>query len=138
MERVNPAVVGDKWFLAEIVLKVTNRSESTCRVHVNFVLVEATSAEEAYARAVELGRMENNTFENRVGELIDVEFKGLKNLHRIYERILSHGAELLYEELASCTEEDFAALVRPKHQMNAFEQPEGRPKAADSSTGKEP
>lgn len=65
-------------------------------------------------------RSKNNTLESQAGDLIRIEYRGLKNLHRVYEPTLTHGAELLYEQLDDFDENNIDTLVRPKHKLNVF------------------
>jgi hypothetical protein len=108
-----------KWYLAEIVEEFQIMGEQANLVHINFVLVRADSSEEAYNKAIELGKEGESSYENKDGKLVTCVFRGLHNLHVIQEE-LEHGAELLYERQVGLTEEQVGALVRPKNQLNVF------------------
>jgi hypothetical protein len=110
----------NKWYLAEVLLRVENRSSCTCKGQINLVLIQAGCADEAYTRAVEIGQQADCELLSNAGDSIDIKFIGLKNLHRIYETQLMHGAEILYEEIDVRSDEQLAAMVRRREEMNAF------------------
>jgi len=110
-----------KWFIADLVVEMTISSgiENDNVIHINVVLVEAHSVEEAYAKALDLGRDYEMTYTNTDGNEVRVRFRGLRDLNVIHDE-LEHGAELLYESREALTEDEIAALVSPKQALAVF------------------
>jgi hypothetical protein len=121
-----------EWYLAEIVIEFQVETDDRNIVHVNFMLIEASSPEEAYNKALRLGQISNGEHINDEGNRVKVAFRGLRNLHVIYEP-LEDGAEILYEEHQGISESNLGKLVRPKEMLNVFRSDlnEGRAPATD-------
>lgn len=117
-----------KWFIADLVVEMNINSGITNDnvIHVNIMLVQAGSAEEAYAKALELGRAYEDTYINTDGNKVDVKFRGLRDLNVIHDE-LEHGAELVYESRDGLTEEEIKALVCPKQALAVFRPGENGP-----------
>jgi hypothetical protein len=109
-----------KWWLADLIVEFTIEGEDGKDVHYNLTLIRADSAEEAYTKALKLGVKHNVTYTNTDGRAVDVHFRGLRDLMVIYDEI-EDGAELLYEEESSVSEDHIVAAVRPKHMLSVFE-----------------
>src|SRR5262245_21828693 len=86
-----------KWYLAEIVMETTFESVAENLIESNLTLVRADSPEEAYQKALLLGREAELIYDNLDSEIVTVRFCGLRDLYVIYEE-LEHGAEILYTE----------------------------------------
>jgi hypothetical protein len=108
-----------KWYLADIIEEFRVAGERDNLIHKNTVLVRADSPEEAYDRAIKLGKAGEISYENSDGKLVTCTFRGLQNLQVIYEE-LEHGAELMYEQWVGLSEEEVARLVRTKQRLNVF------------------
>jgi hypothetical protein len=108
-----------KWFLAEIIEEIKVEDEPQNVVHINTVLVGATTAEEAYSRAMELGRESQHSYENTEGKLVTVTFRGLHDLNVIHDE-LEHGAELIYEQNIGVDENEIKKMVSAKEQLGVF------------------
>ncbi len=85
-----------KWYIAEIVQEIKIEDEETSLVWINFALIRADSPEEAYERALEVGKQSEYTDRNLDGKMVHAIFRGLHNLHVIHQE-LAHGSEILYE-----------------------------------------
>ncbi|MBX3062276.1 MAG: DUF4288 domain-containing protein [Anaerolineae bacterium] len=109
-----------KWYLAEIVQEMLIEGESDTVVDVNFNLVRADSPDEAYQKAVELGRNGESTYENTDGKEVRVVFRGLRDLNVIHDE-LEHGAELIYERKVGLTQAQVQTLSTPKEQLGVFQ-----------------
>jgi Domain of unknown function (DUF4288) len=107
------------WWLADLIVEFTIEGEDGNAVHYNLTLVRADSADEAYAKAVRLGERHEVTFTNTDGKLVNVRFRGLRDLMVIHDE-LEDGAELLYEEEADVAEDRILAAIRPKHKLSVF------------------
>jgi Domain of unknown function (DUF4288) len=108
-----------KWYLAEIAQEMLIEGEPDSVVYVNFILVRADSPDEAYQKAVELGRNGELTYENTDGMQVSAVFRGLRDLNVIHDE-LEHGAELIYEKKVGLTQEQVQALSTPKGQLGVF------------------
>jgi hypothetical protein len=110
---------GARWYVADIVLELTIEDEARNVVHVNTLLVEADSPEQAYTRAVELGQQAESDYENTDGKLVRTRFRGLRQLNVVHDE-LEHGAELLYTESVGVPEATLREWARPKERLGVF------------------
>ena len=108
-----------KWFIGELVeeFKAVNQTENL--VHINTILIRADSPEIAYQKALTLGEETNRVFINTDGIEVRVNFRGLRGLYPVYDR-LEDGAELLYEERKGISDEEIAKMVKPKEELAVF------------------
>lgn len=108
-----------KWYLADMVEEITIEDEPNNMVHINLVLVRADFPEEAYEKALELGKESEISYLNTDGKWVRIIFRGLRGLNVIHDE-LEHGAELLYEEKIGLSDLDVRNLIRPKEALNVF------------------
>jgi hypothetical protein len=112
-----------EWFLAEPVQEFTFSNGDHPLVWVNTILVEAHSLDEGYEKAIELGSQYNDTYQNSDGVEVTTRFRGLRNLFLIHDK-LEHGAEVLYEEFDSISEEEIAGMLKTKEKLAVFREAE--------------
>jgi hypothetical protein len=118
-----------RWYLADVILEYRVAGDPRNVVHVNTHLVEAGSPEEAYAKAIALGRSSEQSYHNTDGRRVEVIFRGLRALGVIHDP-LEDGAELTYTEDIGVTEGQLRAWARPKAELSVFaprEAPTDRP-----------
>ncbi len=108
-----------KWYWAEVVEEITVQGDLRNVVHRNIVLVHANSPQEAYNRAVEIGKRCEGSYENPEGAIVQTRFRGLGGLDVIHDK-LEHGAELLYQEDIAVSEEQIGKWVCPKDRLPLF------------------
>lgn len=108
-----------KWYLADIVKEFRVEGEDHSLVHINLLLIRANSPEEAYERALEVGKQGENVYQNVDGKNVVVTFRGLRGLYVVHDE-LEHGSELIYEEIEDIDEEQIQKLVRPKAELGVF------------------
>ncbi len=108
-----------KWYLAWIVIEITVEGDLRNVVHTNLQLVRADSPDEAYEKAIALGKESELSYENPEGRAVTIRFRGLHTLCVIYEE-LEHGAELTYDEKIGVPEEDIQRLLTSKGQLAVF------------------
>jgi len=109
-----------KWYLAEIVLKITVEDDPRNVVHTNWVLVRADSPEEAYERSLSLGRQwEGDRYENPAGKMVRTDFCGLRDLNVIHEE-LEDGAEITFEEEIGLSDEEIRKKISSKDRLGVF------------------
>ncbi|MBZ0301342.1 MAG: DUF4288 domain-containing protein [Anaerolineae bacterium] len=104
-------MLSKNWFIADLVVEFI--------IHINVVLIEASSAEEAYAKALEVGSTHEDAYTNPDGNLVEVKFRGLRDLNIIRDE-LAHGAELTYEHYEGLTQNQMDKFIRPKHELALF------------------
>lgn len=120
-----------KWYLAEIVEEIGIDGERDNILHTNMVLVRADSPEQAYDRAVELGKEGEITYSNPDGKLVRTRYRGLRDLNVIHDE-LEHGAELIYSERTGVSEAEILRWVSQKEDLGVF-RPIRRPDEDDGS-----
>jgi len=82
-------------------------------------LINAHSPDQAYTRAVEVGREGETEYKNPAGKNVVMKFRGLAALSVVHDT-LEHGAELRYSEDIGVSEAKIAELVKAKEQLSAF------------------
>jgi len=115
-----------EWFLAEIVQEIRVDGCKRNIVHINSVIVHASSPHAAYVRATEMGKRGNSSYVNERGKRVTIRFRGLRNLDVIYDP-LEDGCEIMYTEKLGLTEKQMSKLVRPKGQLEVFMPIRSRP-----------
>ncbi len=118
-----------RWFLADLIEEIRVEGSRRNIVHINHVLVEAASPEEAYVHALEIGGQGSQEYVNSLGRKVTVRFRGLRNLDVIHEP-LEHGCEIMFQEKLGVSEKGIRKLIRPKEKLEVFapiRKPLGRP-----------
>lgn len=110
---------GAKWYIAEVVLEHQIADDPRNVVHINTLLVEAASPEDAYGKAIALGQSSEMDYLNTDEKRVQVTFRGLRDLNVIHDD-LEHGAELIYEEKVGLPESAIRQWIKPKDQMGVF------------------
>jgi hypothetical protein len=108
-----------EWYVAEIIEEIIVESDPRNVVHRNLVLVHASSPDEAYRHAMELGKQIEIAYQNPAGKKVKSIFRGLGELSVVHDA-LEHGAELRYSEEISVPEERITKLVRKKGELSVF------------------
>jgi hypothetical protein len=110
---------GARWYLAEVVLEHRIENDPTSVVHINLHLVEAGSPDEAYRKAIALGRQGEMDYRNTEGKRVCTTFRGLRGLNVIHDD-LEDGAELLFEELVGLDEDQVQQHITPYERLAVF------------------
>ncbi len=108
-----------RWWLADVVMEFVIEGEPRNVVHVNTHLIEASKAEEAYRKALTIGRAGRMTYRNPYGRRVRVRFRGLEQLQDIAES-LADGAELRFRQLVGVPEQAIKQRVRAKRRLFVF------------------
>ena len=108
-----------EWFLAQLMQEFTFANGDGPLLWVNTILVQATSLEEAYSKAMERGEGYNEKYTNTDQVEVTCKFRGLRDLYLIYEK-LEDGAELIWTEYDDLDEAQIAAMVTEKDSLAAF------------------
>ncbi|MBC7979131.1 MAG: DUF4288 domain-containing protein [Armatimonadetes bacterium] len=123
-----------KWFVADLVEEIRVEGHRRNIVHINTVLIRATTPEEAYARAVERGKASNQSYTNSKGETVSIRFRGLRHLDVIFDA-LEDGCEISFREKLGVSEAAIEKLILPKEELEAFLPIRDRPGRPDYSSG---
>jgi hypothetical protein len=112
------------WIFEEVEQWVSKRQEklsprSRCLVYVNLRLLRAKSREEAYRKAMKLGRV-GRPSKTHGGEW---RFAGISMLLPVYEE-LEDGAEILWKDSKVMTVARMERLVKSRHQLSVFDDTE--------------
>ncbi len=110
---------GAKWFLADLVMAINVQGAAKVVVHINTTLVGASSAEQAFSRAMTLGRSSQIQYKNLAGKRVRIRFVGIRELNVIHDD-LQHGAELTYRERLLDSIEETRALTAKKKRLAVF------------------
>lgn len=110
---------GMNWYIAEVVQEYRVVNEKTSRIWVNTHLIHASSPEEAYEKAVELGQPSSEDYVNHEGQIVQSTFRGLAELLVVQEEPVD-GAELIWSEYDGLTEEEVQEWISPKERLSVF------------------
>ena len=118
------------WFMAVIVrgAHVEGTLHDERLGDMLYRLVEATDAEGAYERAVELGRAAVDEYDDEDGKRVTLGFLGLADLTEIGPGPLAHGTEVYSQLLHNKPSE---MVVGEKEELTVFE-PEDEEREDDS------
>lgn len=132
-----------EWYLADVVEMLQVSGHATIIVHINTLLVRADSPEEAYFRAMTLGRQGlgargRSTYRNLAGEKVTTTFLGLSELNVIHDP-LEDGAEISYRERRVLSLDAAKKLVARKQNLAVFRprRPTARPDYMSGDIAKE-
>ena len=80
-----------KWYVAEIIVgcRVGKASAKRMLYDRQIKVLRASTDEEAYERALEVGRAENQSYKNSFGQKVSWKFLGLGNLQELHEDAIS-------------------------------------------------
>ncbi len=112
-----------EWYLAELVEKITVAGDPRSVVHQNLILIRATSADEAYKKAVTVVKNAETSYANPAGKLVQITFEGISDLVPTYED-LEDGAELMFRRTVGMTDEQIGAMIVPQDRLPAFLPPQ--------------
>ena len=122
-----------RWFLAQLVEEIRVEGAKLNIVHINYVIVEAASPEDAYARALEMGHQGSREYLNPGGKKVCISFRGLRDLDVIHDQ-LEHGCEIMFEEKLGIDDKRIQKLLRAKEELEVFSPVQGRGGRPDYSS----
>ncbi len=121
-----------RWFLAELVVEIRVAGSKRNVVHINYVIIEASSPAAAFARANVMGKQSSMSYINENGRKVTCRFRGLRNLDVIHDS-LEDGCEIMFLEKLGMTEKGIKKLLRSKRELEVFQpirERRGRPNYA--------
>ncbi|HTA23056.1 MAG TPA: DUF4288 domain-containing protein [Terriglobales bacterium] len=108
-----------KWYLANIVEEIRVEGDRRNVVHTNLVLVRADSPDEAYEKAMALGKQGNTQYKNVEGKRVQIRFRGLRDLNVIHDE-LEHGGEIIFDRDVGVSEKKIKSWILPKRRLGVF------------------
>lgn len=114
------------WYVAGILLRFEIDGENLennnrrCLAWKNQILVNANSAEEAYSKALEFGKLEESEYINPLGQKVRWIFEGLTSLLAIYEEF-EDGSEIIWTEYENKSVKKIKSWVLPKEKLEVFD-----------------
>jgi hypothetical protein len=108
-----------KWYLADIVEEIRIEDDRRNVVHTNVILVRADSPDEAYQKAMALGKRGNTKYKNTDGKTVTIRFRGLRELNVIHDE-LEHGCEISFSEDVGVSENKIKNWISPKRKLGVF------------------
>jgi hypothetical protein len=109
-----------KWYLATIVMEITVDGDARNVVHRNLTLVRADSPDEAFDKALALGKDAETEYTNRGDQLVRHRFRGLGELLVVYDEF-EHGSELLFDQDINVSPEQIRSWIKSKDQLGVFQ-----------------
>ena len=108
-----------RWYLADLVIEHIIEGDPRNVVHINLHLIEAKSPQEAYTKALEIGRISNSVYTNMEGAKVRLVFRGLRNLVAVRDA-LEDGAELAFTERIGVSKAELREMVKKKGKLGVF------------------
>lgn len=111
-----------QWYIAQLIMEITVSGALRNVVHKNLVLVRATSSNEAYDKAVGVGRKGETSYRNPDDALVRITFRGIGRLDEMYED-LEDGSELMFEEYIGVSPDEIERWIPAKERLQVFSAP---------------
>ena len=106
--------VDAEWYLADLIVEIWVEDDPRMTVHINTVLIHASSPNDAYEKALALGKEQIGApYLNPEGKRVESQFIGLKDLTVIHDK-LQHGAELFFVERTDMQPEEVLAMAQSR------------------------
>jgi len=117
------------WYIGDFIEEIKVEGDPRNVVHINTRLIRATGPEDAFEKAMALGKESETEYSNRSGKRVQIFFRGLRQLCLVHEP-LEHGAEVLWEEQIQVPQEQIDGWIKAKEDLAAFQ-----PEVFQPSTG---
>lgn len=88
-----------RWYVAKLIEEIAVQDDPLKVIHRTVTVIYANSEEEAYAKALNLGKEREITYRNTVDKLVRTTFWGLGELNVIHDHP-DHGTDFFQEEPA--------------------------------------
>jgi hypothetical protein len=108
-------------------MEITVEGDPRNVVHQNLILIQASSLEEAYEKALGFGRNGETNYSNPAGKIVAFKFRGLSHLSELYEDI-EDGAEITFQSKVEVSEQELISMVKTRERLCTpvqFKRPEG-------------
>lgn len=111
-----------EWYIADLVIELNIENDSRNVVMRLAVLVNADSHDQAYDRAMELGKQQRASYKNKENKTVTTKFRGLENLKAICDEPV-HGALIMSREDIDVKEDMIRQWLTPKEKLSVFTPP---------------
>ena len=117
------------WWIASYIERFEYEDEDKtnlnrrCDAWENTILINAKDREQAYRKAIKIGRLGEMGYETTDGRMGTWRFEGLTSLLPIYEE-LEDGAEIIWREHENRTVKKIKSWVKAKEQLETFDDDE--------------
>src|ERR1700754_2178308 len=111
-----------RFYIAELVQECRVRGIKTSLVWVNIHLIKASSAQEAYSKALKKGKEHNQRYRaGDDGRPARWVFRGIRQLFPIYEKI-ADGSEIMFETYEDIAPAAVTKMIRSRKSLIAFDE----------------
>lgn len=101
-----------RWYVAKLIEEISVEDDPLKVIHRTVTVIYANSEQEAYEKAMALGREREITYRNPLDKLVRTTFWGLGELNVIQEDP-DHGADFFHEETVVRQEQPAPVPPRP-------------------------
>ena len=108
-----------KWYVADIVEEIRVGGDRRNIVHTNQTLIRADSPEEAYDKAIALGKQGTTKYKNPEGKTVTIRFRGLRDLNVVHDE-LDHGPEIGFDREIGVTQKRIKGWIVSKKKLGVF------------------
>jgi hypothetical protein len=108
-----------KWYIADMIEEIRVQGDRRNVVHTNRTLIRADSPNEAYRKALALGKQGNARYKNPAGKMVTIKFRGLAELDVIHDE-LEHGSEIAFSQDIAVSERSIKSWIAPKRRLALF------------------
>jgi hypothetical protein len=109
------------WYVVTVIMKCLVNRQPTIpgewRCTQSIYLLRAVSSDDAYDKAITLGKDQENSYNNSDGEAVDWEFVGLENVEELSQRSISNNIEVWGRVFSS---NDPSALTVSKEGLSIY------------------
>lgn len=109
------------WYVVTVILKCEIHGQPTLPDEWSCIqsvyLIRASSADDAYDKAIVLGKNQETSYQNSDGEVVDWKFVGLENVEELSQRSITNNIEVWGRAFAS---NDPEALTVSKEGLSIF------------------
>jgi len=119
MAEEGPTPVTSKWYVTTLIIccRVENEGARLRTCDEQIRLLRASDSEMAYAKAVQLGKEEEVSYQNTYGQTVHWEFVGLVDLEELPIEAIEDGVEIKSHLFSS---KNPTRLARPKDDLTIF------------------
>jgi hypothetical protein len=111
-----------EWYVAELVMEISVCGGRCNVIHRNLTLITAHSPEEAYSKAIRMGKEGETQYMNPKDQRVDIRFRGISTLDVVYDPFVD-GAEISFVEELAVPETRIQSMLPPKGKLAVFTAP---------------
>jgi len=104
------------WFVTQLIFRIkSGEGNHTAQFDEQLRLISANTEEEAYRKALQIGKAEEDSFINTYNEKVEWQFIGIAEMNKIQE--LSNGTELCSKIVEAENADHYAVLIEQKNSV---------------------